>query len=364
MTLMPRSLLLFLAAFVAAAMLLGPVCPAAYAHDAQFSGLTLRLHPTGVRASVTVPLARLRGFTTGQAVAAAGPEAVGAQVLPRVALETEDAVPVVLRAVRVEPVPLQQAVLLEARGDWQQSPRSLTVRSRLYPEDPATRTLVCVYEQDSGGLKLQAILDEGKPFLTYAVGGERQSLPQVVRQYTLAGIHHIFIGPDHILFVVGLLLLGGTLKRLLKIVTAFTVAHSITLVLCALNVFTPPASVIEPLIALSIVCVGAETLVFREGDRDLRALLAFGFGFIHGFAFAGVLREVGLPREALGVSLLSFNVGVEIAQACIVLAVAPVLALVARRSPTRTAPWVGRIGAVVIIAAGAWWFAERVLLGS
>ena len=143
----------------------------------------------------------------------------------------------------------------------------------------------------------------------------------VIARFLAAGFHHILIGPDHLLFLVGLLLLGGTFRRLLVVVTAFTLAHSLTLSLAALNIVTPPARIIEPAIALSIVYVGIDNLLVREG-RDVRAWIAFAFGFIHGFGFANVLREMELPARALGWSLLSFNVGVEIGQIVVVVVVA------------------------------------------
>jgi len=176
----------------------------------------------------------------------------------------------------------------------------------------------------------------------------------------LEGIHHIFIGPDHILFIVGLLLLGGGIGRLLKIVTAFTIAHSLTLALATLHLVNPPSRFVEPAIALSIVAVGIENLIAAKRGRDWRAPLAFGFGFLHGFGFASVLAEFGLPRAALGWSLFSFNLGVEIGQACIVLAVTPVLAWLGARSPragVRVAAW----GSACVIAAGSFWFVQRVL---
>ncbi len=171
-------------------------------------------------------------------------------------------------------------------------------------------------------------------------------------------MHHIFIGPDHILFIVGLLLLGGSLGHLLKIVTAFTIAHSVTLVLATFNILNPPARMIEPIIALSIVFVGAHALRRRGEKRDWRLLFAFGFGFIHGFGFANVLRDMALPRTALGWSLFSFNVGVEIGQACIVLAVAPALALLYRRNAA-LAERVVAAAAFCVVFAGSFWFAQR-----
>jgi hydrogenase/urease accessory protein HupE len=178
-----------------------------------------------------------------------------------------------------------------------------------------------------------------------------------------SGIEHILIGPDHILFLVGLLLLGGSLRRLLVIVTAFTLGHSVTLSLAALNILTPPSWLVEPAIALSIVVIGVDNLMQRTGQgRDLRAWVAGGFGLVHGFGFASVLREFGLPQEALGWSLFSFNVGVELGQLAIVVVVASLLALIRRRSAAAD-KWIVITGSAVVIAAGAYWFVERVFFG-
>ena len=133
-----------------------------------------------------------------------------------------------------------------------------------------------------------------------------------------------------------------------------------TLVLATLNLLNPPARLIEPIIALSIVFVGAHALLRRGGRRDWRLLFAFGFGFIHGFGFANVLREMNLPRAALGWSLFSFNLGVEVGQACIVLAVAPMLAFIHQRNAL-----LGRrivtASSVCVVLAGAFWFVQRVI---
>jgi hypothetical protein len=141
-------------------------------------------------------------------------------------------------------------------------------------------------------------------------------------------------------------------------VTSFTLAHSVTLSLAALSIITPPARIIEPAIALSIVYVGADNLL-AQGGRDVRAWIAFAFGFIHGFGFANVLREMELPGRALGWSLFSFNFGVEIGQLVVVVAVASAFAFLRSRSE-----WAQRrlvyAGSVVVIIAGAFWFVERV----
>jgi hypothetical protein len=142
------------------------------------------------------------------------------------------------------------------------------------------------------------------------------------------------------------------------VVSAFTLAHSLTLSLAALQLLNPPAHVIEPAIALSIVYVGADNLMVR-GGRDMRAWIAFAFGFIHGFGFANVLAEMDLPRRALGWTLFSFNLGVEIGQLLVVIAVASALAALRSRYE-----WASRhlavAGSIVVMAAGAFWFIERV----
>jgi len=236
-----------------------------------------------------------------------------------------------------------------------EEPGAITIDTNLFPYDPIHQTFVNVYE--GGELRQQVIFNGATGEHTYYLGTTQGAL-EVMKTFIPSGIHHIMIGPDHILFLVGLLLLGGTWVALVRIVTAFTVGHSVTLSLAALNVITPPASVIEPAIALSIVFVGADNLVRGDG-RDLRAWVALVFGLVHGFGFANVLREFGLPAEALGWSLFSFNVGVEIGQLAIVLLVASVLASV-RRYSDRLRYVVAFAGSLVVIAAGSYWFVERV----
>jgi HupE/UreJ protein len=236
----------------------------------------------------------------------------------------------------------------------------LIVRAALFPYDPNHQTFVNVYEGDV--LIRQDMLNAGRATAEYYTGG-RQGAMAVFRAFTAAGIHHIAIGPDHILFIVGLLLLGGSVLRLLGIVSAFTLGHSITLSLAALNVVVPPAYVIEPAIALSIVYVGADNLLSSPGARDVRAWIALFFGLVHGFGFAGVLREIGLPPRALGISLFSFNLGVEIGQALIVIGVASLLAVARARSPRRAQQLV-TVGSVLVMVAGGYWFVQRVWLNT
>jgi len=247
------------------------------------------------------------------------------------------------------------SVRMRAQYEAVGPPGVVRVSAVMFPYDPVHQTFLNVYE--GGQLSAQAILSVDRPSFEH-FAGTRQGVWAVIRKFLPSGIHHILIGPDHLLFLVGLLLLGGTLRRLVLVVSAFTVAHSVTLTLAALNIVTPPASVIEPAIALSIVYVGIDNLMVR-GGRDMRAWIAFAFGFIHGFGFANVLREMDLPARALGWSLFSFNLGVEVGQLIVVVAVASLLAALRRRSET-AGKRIVLVGSLVVIAAGAFWFVERV----
>jgi hydrogenase/urease accessory protein HupE len=249
----------------------------------------------------------------------------------------------------------QQSIRLRARYQTGGAPGSVTVTAKLFPYDTAHHTFLNFYE--NGSLSSQAILDRNDPQFEY-FAGSRQGVFAVIRKFVPAGIHHILIGPDHLLFLVGLLLLGGSVRHLLLVVSSFTVAHSITLSLAALNLVTPPARLIEPAIALSIVYVGIDNLMVGRG-RDVRAWIAFAFGFIHGFGFANVLREMNLPSRALGWSLFSFNLGVEIGQIFVVVLVAS--ALMALRSTNEAASRrLAFAGSLAVIVVGAFWVVQRV----
>ena len=257
---------------------------------------------------------------------------------------------------RLEVVAEKQSLRLHFQIPSPAVPSSVQVYAQLFPYDANHKTFVNVYEGDA---LTQAILERSKTTFEY-FAGTRQGTWAVVRKFLPSGVHHILIGPDHLLFLIGLLLLGGTLGRLLLIVTGFTIAHSITLTLAALNLVSPPASVIEPAIALSIIYVGVDNLMVRKG-RDLRPWIALAFGLIHGFGFANVLREMDLPPRALGWSLLSFNIGVEIGQLCVVIAAAALLAGIRAWNP-EAGRRVAVAGSVAVIAAGGFWFVERVFL--
>ena len=188
---------------------------------------------------------------------------------------------------------------------------------------------------------------------------------EVARTYTLLGIEHILTGFDHLLFVLALVLIVRGTRRLLATITAFTVAHSITLALATLGLLAVPGPPVEATIALSIVFVAAEVLRLRRGEEGLAArrpwVVAFVFGLLHGLGFAGALDEVGLPSHAIPLALVCFNVGVEIGQLLFiaaVLAAAHVLVTVTRGRSRPLAS--GRLVPYLIGGTASFWLVERV----
>lgn len=171
------------------------------------------------------------------------------------------------------------------------------------------------------------------------------------------GVEHILTGYDHLVFLLGLLLVAASLRELLVVVTAFTVGHSVSLALATLGVFVPSARVVEPLIALSIVYVGIENLYTPRKRWRITA----PFGLVHGFGFASALRELSLPRGELPAALALFNVGVEVGQIAVLAVLWPVVTRARRYVWFRTRGV--RAISVVIVIAGFGWFASRVLAG-
>ena len=184
---------------------------------------------------------------------------------------------------------------------------------------------------------------------------EKVSILSQVGQFTISGIEHIFEGYDHIMFLLALIIVGGRLSYLFKIVTAFTIAHSITLILAALEIIILPDKWIEAGIALSIAYVALENFWLKNTSK--RWILTFIFGLVHGFGFANVLREVGLPTEGLITSLLAFNIGVELGQITIVAIAFPLFLWLNRQIYHRQAV----LGiSTIILLFGLAWFIERI----
>jgi hydrogenase/urease accessory protein HupE len=343
----------------------------ASAHPAPFSYLDLHLDATGLSGTLVVhdlDAAHDLGVTNADtlldpATAARHRDALVALLSPRLRL-TLDGTPAAIAWGTLDIVPDRQSLRLAFTVN-QSRPGRIGLNAYMFPYDPIHQTFVNIYED--GALKLQLILDASHRDAEY-YSGSTQGRWAVVKTFVLSGIEHILIGPDHILFLIGLLLLGGTLSKLALIVTSFTIGHSVTLSLAALDILSPSARFIEPLIALTIVVVGADNLLVLRGNKqeaataaDIRAWLAVAFGLIHGFGFAYVLKEFGLPQAALGWSLFAFNLGVEIGQLLIVGVVAGAMLLIRRKSETASRQ-IALLGSIAVIVAGLYWFIERVFL--
>ncbi|MFT7287259.1 MAG: hydrogenase/urease accessory protein HupE [Halieaceae bacterium] len=186
---------------------------------------------------------------------------------------------------------------------------------------------------------------------------------EVALSYFVLGVEHILSGIDHLLFVLALLLLVRNLRRLVLTITAFTVAHSITLVCATLGWISLPGPPVEAVIALSIVFVAAEVIHEQQGRPSLSVrapwLVAFAFGLLHGLGFAGALQEVGLPETAIPLALLMFNVGVEAGQLLFVLVMVG-LAVLGNRLTTLEFRPVSRLISYFIGTVAAFWTIERV----
>lgn len=173
----------------------------------------------------------------------------------------------------------------------------------------------------------------------------------------VSGVEHIWGGLDHLLFLLGLVLVGGTVRGLVGVITAFTVAHSITLGLAVLGIWAPSGDIVEPLIALSVAYVAIENWFVQDANK--RWPLTFAFGLVHGFGFAGALGELHLPRGEVPGMLLAFNLGVEAGQLVVLALVLPLLFWARKRAWFRDTG-VKAISAVVALF-GLWWFVTRVM---
>lgn len=212
------------------------------------------------------------------------------------------------------------------------------------------------------GTSTQTVLNARMPALVVPATPSRWTL---LRGYVALGIEHILSGPDHLLFVLGLLLLVPSTRLLVETITAFTVGHSITLSAAALGIARVPSRPIEVLIAASVLLLAVE--LAREGARDtlLRRvpwLAALAFGLLHGFGFAGALAEAGLPQRDVPVALLAFNVGIELGQLAFVFVVLGASALLLRATGGRGAARTRHALVYVMGVLSAYWVFERAAL--
>ena len=207
-----------------------------------------------------------------------------------------------------------------------------------------------------------------RPEDPFAVIPDNQPWTEVASTYFVLGIEHILLGFDHLMFVLALLLLVRDVKRLVGAITAFTVAHSITLAGTTFGWIKLASAPVEATIALSIMFIAVEIMRVKAGKDSLTALMpwlaSFAFGLLHGFGFAGALREIGIPEDAAPLALLFFNLGVEAGQLTFIAAVLTLMFLWRRFAPiTLNTPqfsaYAWRVPVYVIGVTSAYWFVER-----
>jgi hydrogenase/urease accessory protein HupE len=258
-----------------------------------------------------------------------------------------------------EVMPDGDGVIVRIAFSCQDVPGDLVYRSTvLTASDKSARQVVLI---GAGENAPQALLDDTHSTLT--ISAPAPSVWSTMQRYLVTGIEHIFLGYDHIAFLVAIVLWARRLVPVIKVVTAFTIAHSITLSLAALQIVVIPSAIVEPAIAASIIFVAVENFFSRNVDG--RWKVTFAFGLIHGFGFAGALQEMGLPANAVVPALAAFNIGVEIGQVAIVSIVVPALILLDRAfaadrtKPVRAAALVYTLSAVITVL-GSYWLVTRV----
>ena len=223
----------------------------------------------------------------------------------------------------------------------------------------ATRIDVLVRVEYSSGATQTVRVLPGRPYFAVEAA---PSVLGVAWTYLVLGVEHILLGIDHLLFVLALVLIVAGRRRLVRTVTAFTIAHSITLAAAALGLVSVPVAPVEACIALSIVFVAAEIVRGRQGHAGLTArapwLVAFVFGLLHGLGFASALTNVGLPQQAIPMALFTFNVGVEVGQLAFI-AVILLLRTVWSQLPLVRLSWSWRLAPYAIGSIAVFWVIER-----
>ena len=212
-------------------------------------------------------------------------------------------------------------------------------------------------------------LDGNEVVLMLQPDKDRMTIPgeisswEVIKTYTILGIEHILFGIDHLLFVLALIIITTGFRKIVKTITAFTLAHSITLSMAALGYAHLPGPPVEAVIALSIVFLALEILKLIDGQQTLTSrkpwLVAFTFGLLHGFGFAGALLDIGLPQSDVPLALAFFNIGVELGQIAFVIAVLGVI--YALRRLFEWPIWAKRLPAYAIGGVAAFWVIDRFL---
>jgi hydrogenase/urease accessory protein HupE len=226
---------------------------------------------------------------------------------------------------------------------------------------PATQTDTLLRIQLTNGSMHTTVLRPDSPSFLIP---EKASKSKIAGSYLILGIEHILGGFDHLLFVLGLLLIVRSTMLLIKTITSFTLAHSVTLAMAALGFVHVPQAPVEAVIALSILFLATELVKQHRGETGLTTkapwLVALCFGLLHGFGFAGALTEVGLPQTDIPLALLFFNVGVEVGQLMFVAGVLAITWMI-KKMKLRWPVWVEHVPAYAIGSLAAFWFIQRTL---
>jgi hydrogenase/urease accessory protein HupE len=263
-----------------------------------------------------------------------------------------------------EPVVQELTDSLVERRWIEAEPNGFAGKRIEFPGLQLTITDVLVRFEMLDGTKGTIIVHPSQPWMEMVASQTRWS---VAGTYLRLGIEHIWGGIDHLLFILALIILVKGTRRLVATVTAFTVAHSITLAGATLGFVRVPQQPVEAAIALSIVFVACEIVRARQGSRGWTErwpwIVAFTFGLLHGFGFAGALTAVGLPQNAIPVALLFFNVGVEIGQLLFIAAILSIMAFARWLSERAAIPqpgWAWRVAPYGIGGVAAFWMVQRI----
>jgi len=326
--------------FIAGTLVSAVLAPGiAQAHDPGLSAAELRLRPGQLVARFTFSAMDAARFEEGH--------------LLEVRAEGRRLVPATLER-RIEP----NDVRFDLSYSLPPAP-TVTIRVLAFDQLPSGHRQYLALRDEGDNLLLERILDAQACEVEIPRSASEQR--PTFSAFLKLGILHILTGYDHLLFLCGLLLTGGSLRSVGRIITSFTVAHSITLGAATFDLVRLSSQLVEPLIAATIIYVGIEN-IWRGGESDKRWLLTFAFGLVHGFGFASALRELGIGAvERAAVPLLSFNLGVEVGQFAVAVVVLPVIwKLSARPSfATRYVP----ACSVAVALVGLYWLVERSLLG-
>ena len=303
---------------------------------------SLTLWPAALPAPVAEQIRRARGGDAGAR------EALTALLRERITL-TAQARRCAPGPGGVEPAGAAESLTVAVEFDCGAAVRELAIRDDLFDVLGADYHTLARIDTPGGATQFAFSPEARQTRVT--IGAVDRGLASFV----LLGVEHILTGWDHLLFLVVLLLRGGGWLSLTKIITAFTVAHSVTLALAVLDVVALPDRLVEAVIALSIAAVAAENLVVSPVVAR-RWVVSFCFGLVHGFGFSAALRELGLPAKGLLLSLFGFNAGVEAGQALVVALALPSLALLRR---TRWEPRMVWGSSLAILLVGLVLFVER-----